>query len=330
VTVTKPAKRLLGIAAKRCAKFKETMNKLTYIALILIFFSACNKTKSKKTVTENIDTISVEIEEEKGLIQEEKLEPKVSEKITIDRYEQKTVVDISDSNAHLITDNHYPDFDFQTDFVKRFFWQFSEYNDTTGSIKEMCYAVIKKEEGFFIDTLLTYKTLIEFEGCNESHQVNLYDSKDKVFLLIDKSAKLEIGMIEYLPLVEYDYHVTPSQRFIIQGDSNKVTLDYNATLCEKTFEYKGLGTIMPTFFNISLKLSDNFTNDTQDMFISPHQHRALLHDIWIGDINGDEIYDYILTFYANDVCEYRSLYLSDKADSKLVDYKGSYEMCDCP
>ncbi|URW80929.1 hypothetical protein [Xiashengella succiniciproducens] len=306
------------------------MNKLTYIALILIAFTACNQTKTQKTETEYADTISVEIEREKDLVQVENLEPKVSEKITIDKYEQKSVMDISDSNAYLIVDKSYPDFNFQTDFVKRYFWQFSEYNDTTGSTKEICYGLIRRENEFFIDTLLTYKTLIEFEGCNESHQVNLYDSKDKVFLLIDKSAKLEIGKIEYLPLIDYDYHVTPSQRFIIQSDSNEITLDYNATLCEKTFEYNGLGTIMPTFFNITLKLTDSMTNDIQYLFISPHQHRALLHDIWIGDINGDKTYDYVLTYYANDVCEYRSLYLSNKADYKLVDYKGSYEMCDCP
>lgn len=306
------------------------MNKILYIALILMFFLACNQTKVKENTTKLIDTVSVEIEKKKDLIQKEEAKPPISDKIKIENYTQKTVLEISDADTHLINDNYYPDFNFQSDFVKRFFWAYSEYNDTSGSTKEICYAVIKRENDFFIDTVLTYRTMIEFEGCNESHEVNLYDLKDKVYLLVDKAANLKIGKIDYLPMIKYDHHVTPSQKFVIQNDSNSIVLDYNAVLCEKSFEYKGLGTIMPTFFNIRLVLIDSLINYNQDLFVSPHQHRALLHDIWIGDINGDKDYDYILTFYANDVCEYRSLYLSDKKSYELVDYRGSYEMCDCP
>jgi hypothetical protein len=305
------------------------MKKLSNIFLILILVVACKQAENSKTEVEPKDSIIVMSESKKELIQE-KEKPQISDKIKIVNYKQKTVLNISDTNAYLIEEGFFPEINLQTDFIKRYFWRYHSYNDTSNSIKEMCYALFQNDNGYYLDTVMTYKTLIEFEGCNESHEVNLYDSKEKAFLLFDKSAKLEIGKVDYLSMMRYEYQVPPSQKILIRSDSSYISLDYNAILCEKTFQYKGLGTIQPTFFNIKLELFDSRTNYKKDLFVSPHQHTALLHDIWVGDINNDSIYDYILTIYASDVCEYRSLFLSDSTSIEILDYKGSYEMCDCP
>ena len=61
-------------------------------------------------------------------------------------------------------------------------------------------------------------------------------------------------------------------KFSVELNTNNYVFLYSADLCLNGFEYKGYGTVWPTYYNLKLKLVNQESSIEQVVYKYPHSH----------------------------------------------------------
>jgi len=119
----------------------------------------------------------------------------------------------------------------------------------------------------------------------------------------------------------------PSRRYEI----GNYIIEHTASFSEGGFgRADGSGTIMPTFFNLKVSITDTKRNKSQTLLKRPFSSfHFQLASVLIADINCDSIPDIILTV-EDEMCELTLFYLSTPDGDSLFKFVGLSENCICP
>jgi len=133
-------------------------------------------------------------------------------------------------------------------------------------------------------------------------------------------------------LPESDFSFIPPYKKITYLDSeNNYEFLYTSRFCSGHFQIRGLGTILPTFFNLELRVKDLKTGKSSLLIQYPHDNDFKIKSIELGDINKDNKKDVIVTIETM-LCRERILFLtSDNPSNEPFVFIGRMIIyCDYP
>ena len=204
------------------------------------------------------------------------------------------------------------------------------------------YGLIRNKDHFYIKKI-PYKIHYLFgeigggykiEKCYVSGKTNI----DKIIILfkdhiILPENQVKIGQIG--PVVSQDFMhyqgpicnmLEKNIRTKFQYDSTLYEIDYVASLCTGEYEFNGMGTIYPVYFNIAVKLKNNDSGIEQVIYKIPDDSNYNIADIMYGVIDSDGELDIILSI-CNEYCRKQLVFLSSKKeDEALLKYMGETEV----
>lgn len=183
-------------------------------------------------------------------------------------------------------------------------------------------AVVKNNDTFIVKTYLTEVHYFYNEAINDVERAIRIIGNDTVssvdiFLMFKEEKDFPKGEVT-LTKIE-----SKKNRWILPGDEfvydNKEFLKFTYSgILTVPFQFKGLGTIEPTYINVSLVVTDSCGNQ-QEIFKLPHTFFERLHRVFLCDINGDSRKDIILDI-ENELGELRYLYIS-RLENEVVKYE---------
>lgn len=164
------------------------------------------------------------------------------------------------------------------------------------------------------------------------------NSIDKILCLFDKNIRLDekqinLQFIEPRQPIKFSHERIYREELLEKNvkfgiEFNKVNYDlfYTADLCLNGFQYEGLGTIYPTYYNLELKMVDKNSGTEQNLYRNSHSASYNISEIILGDIDNDSKPD-IIYKVCDEMCIRRIIFLSSKRESnQLMKYIGQTEI----
>lgn len=120
--------------------------------------------------------------------------------------------------------------------------------------------------------------------------------------------------------------ILPENEILYKTASENISFKYCSISCQGSFDFKGRASILPTYINVQLIVTDFKTGNQQEIYKLPDTFSKGLRKMMLCDINGDKHQDIILEV-EDELSGHRLLFLSKPKDSKaLYDYVGIMEV----
>ena len=199
------------------------------------------------------------------------------------------------------------------------------------------YAITKSGSQFQLRKHQTIKRYLFGEGSGVKSYISIDEKpgypEEEIFCIFNDNVGYSDTDIEFdtISSLTGERIIIPNRKIIYKDDATDYEFTYSAILCTERFQYGGVGTILPTFFNLKLTVSDKKSGKTQTILQIPHDHQYKLSNILLADINGDNKKDVILQI-ETELCQERLIYLSVQ-DDKCGPFKYIGNMiiyCDYP
>jgi len=263
-----------------------------------------------------------------------------------------SIARIDNTNDSIINPISYPDlgknglvvnvastelFDFQNeDYVKKIV---QEYFDKKGIVDNETqtkrFAIIKKREEFILNEFQTETRYYYDEGCEIVKKIAIVSENvvsENIFCIFQESPILTHRRFNYQTIEDcQNRYIEPRKAITYSDNLDSLKLIYEGTSCYESFEYGGLGTIMPLFINVSLRILDLKNKQDEKIIQIPYNYSFNIKNIKLADINSDMHNDIIIET-EDELCTYRMVYLTNiKNGITKYDYIGKMEVyCDCP
>jgi hypothetical protein len=188
-------------------------------------------------------------------------------------------------------------------------------NVTDNETKEERYAITKSGLQFQLRKHQTIKRYLFGEGAGVKSYISIDEtpgySEEQVFCIFNDNVDYSNTNIEFDTIcsITGERIIIPNKKINYRDNQNDYEFIYSAILCTEKFQYHGLGTILPTFFNLKLTIEDKKSGKSQTILQIPHDHQYKLSNILLGDINSDNKNDIILQI-ETELCQERLIYLS--------------------
>ena len=183
-------------------------------------------------------------------------------------------------------------------------------NDT-----EEKYALTIEGNQFLLRKHKTIKRYLYGEGAGVRSYISIDEEpgyqENNILLIFNKNVNLSDNIFEMdsiLPESGCSF-IPPYKRINYLDSENNYEFLYTSGFCSDHFQFRGLGTILPTFFNLDLRITDLKTGKSNILIQYPHDHDFKIKSIGLGDINKDNKKDIILTIETM-LCMERILFLS--------------------
>lgn len=148
------------------------------------------------------------------------------------------------------------------------------------------------------------------------------DEKQVSMTVIEPHRSIKFPRSNY----SYDTLMPRNVSFKFRFDHDFYQLNYCASLAINGYNFKGIGTIQPVFFNVSLKLINLGTNEEQIIYKNPNSINSNLSEIKVGNIDDDNMPDILLSI-SNEASGISLVYLSNSRTSEpLLKYIGYTEV----
>jgi len=183
------------------------------------------------------------------------------------------------------------------------------------SIKDR-YAITNKDNQYKLRKHQTIKRYLYGEGSGVKSYISIDEDpgyyENEVFCIFNDNVDYpnsDFTMFE-ISSANNDRHIEPNKKITFIDKKGDLEFIYHADLCKGFFEYKGYGTVFPTYFNISLNVKDLKTGKIQSLLKIPHENLYRLNNIQIADFNNDKVNDIILQL-ETELCILRLIYISE-------------------
>lgn len=260
---------------------------------------------------------------------------------------------IDETNDSLINSNKYPDltrnglvlnvasteyYDFQKeDYIKEIVDDFivnNKINDNRTKTKR--FAIIKRDSIYILDEFLTETRYYYDEGCGVIKNIAIIGNENitdqNIFCIFNNRTELKPKGINLNSIENRkSRYIEPKNKIIYTSGFEKITITYKGTYCFESFEYGGLGTIMPLYINVTLSVKDSEMNNGEIVLQLPHNAFFNIKSITLAKINSDKYSDLIIEI-EDELCIERLIYLTNNTNGVTqYDYIGKMEVyCDCP
>ena len=188
--------------------------------------------------------------------------------------------------------------------------------------KELC-AITTDGNLYHLRKHRTIKRYLFWEGAGVRKYVSIDEKPgfrvDKVFCIFRENIiyhDSDFSIFKISPL-NNEQVISPNKIITFSDNNNNYELTYLAEYCTGGFEYKGYGTMSPTFYNLRLDIKDLKTGNTQRLLQIPHDRLYQLKDIQIADINGDKKVD-IVIHLTEESCIRRLVYISTPENNRNI------------
>lgn len=256
------------------------------------------------------------------------------------------------TNDSIINPISYPDFnknglvlnvasteyyDFQKeDFVKKAVQEYIDNNGITDNGKQTKrFAIIQNGEESSLNEFQTETRYYYYEGCGIIKNIAIISENivdEKIFCIFEKNPTLNPNRFRIKTIEDSrNRYIEPNREITYSDQLDSLSIIYKGTYCYESFEYDGLGTIMPLFINVTLCIKDLKNRQEEKLIRIPYNHSFKLKKIILADINSDSHNDVIIET-EDELCVYRIIYLT-KIKSGLTQYNYIGRMkvyCDCP
>jgi predicted protein tyrosine phosphatase len=206
----------------------------------------------------------------------------------------------------------------------------NEYQITDNQYKSKRFALIKENENYFVREFLTEVGYYYGEEAGVRKRVAII-GKDKIkseniFLMFSEDYNFPQGKIDLFEIKNHDENrILPENEIIYKDSCENLSFRHSGILCKGTFQFKGTGTISPTYINVKLVVVDLKTGIEQELYKLPYTFYEGLRKIVLCDINGDNYKDIVLEV-EDELSGHRLLFLTNFKDTKVVyDFIGIME-----
>lgn len=205
-----------------------------------------------------------------------------------------------------------------------------------GTRKER-YAITRRGSQFQLRKHQTIKRYIFGQGSGVNSYISIDEtpgySEENVFCIFNNYVDYSNVDFEFDSIFpsKQDGFIIPNKKINYQDDRDNYEFVYTAKLCTDKFQFGGFGSMLPTYFNLKLTVTDIISGKTQTLLQIPHDNFTKLRCIQIGDINGDNKKDIIIQI-ETEVCQERLIYLSTQdSNNSPFEFVGNMIIqCDYP
>lgn len=260
---------------------------------------------------------------------------------------------IDKTNNSLINPTEYPDFklngialnvasteyyDFQKeDFVKNIVKEYIESNNILDNGKRTKrFSIVIKDSGFILNEYQTETRYYYDEGCGVIKNVAIIGKENiigqDIFCIFENEILPYPKQIKITTIEDsQNRYIEPKRKVTFSDKLDSLTISYKGTYCYESFEYGGLGTIMPLYINVTLSIKDKVTQNEEILLQLPHNNNFNIKSISVADLNSDRHNDIIIET-EEELCNFRMIYLTEKNKGLIkYNYIGRMEVhCDCP
>jgi hypothetical protein len=260
---------------------------------------------------------------------------------------------IDNTNDSIINPITYPDFnknglvlnvasteyyDFQKEhFVKKAVQDYIENKGITDNGNQnKRFAIIQNRDEYLLNEFQTETRYYYDEGCGIIKNIAIIGGENildqDIFCIFDNNPNLKINEFRILKIEDnQNRYIQPKRKIDFSDKLDSLEIFYKGIYCYESFEYDGIGTIMPLYVNAVLTIKDRITQNEEILMKLPYNGFFNIKSISLADINLDKHYDIFLEI-EDELCIYRMIYLTEKKNGLTkYNYIGKMEVyCDCP
>lgn len=199
------------------------------------------------------------------------------------------------------------------------------------------YAVTKVGNQFILQKHKTIKRYLYGEGAGVMSYISINEDpgyqENKILFIFNNNVNYlnnNFNIDSILPESNSSF-IPPYKKINYQDSENNYEFLYTSKFCSGHFQFRGFGTIQPTFYNLELRVTDLKTGKSNILVQYPHDYDFRIKSIELGDINKDNKKDIIITIETM-LCMERILFLtSDNPDYEPFVFIGRMIVyCDYP
>lgn len=147
------------------------------------------------------------------------------------------------------------------------------------------YAITSKDDLYKLRKFQTIKRYLYGDGAGVKSYISIDETpgykEDEVFCIFNDHVDYPDSdfTVYQISSNNADRHIEPNKKIIYVDNKRDLEFSYLADFCNGFFEYKGFGTVSPTYFNISLNVKDLKTGKIQCLLKIPHENLYRLNNI---------------------------------------------------